>query len=652
MTTESFDVFDTVLTRAWAEPHDLFVALGSRLTALELSTLAPEEFATVRRAAEAKARQRHSSREIVLDEIYHELSREMRWDRADLTAARGLELTLEGEMVQLVPGACAMVREARARAGRVLFLSDTYFPESVLRGWLERAGLFTAGDRLFASGECRAGKGTGALFQFVRKELGLEFTPWHHAGDNPVSDFDAPRALGIKAELLDRARLHRHERALRGHGDFAPPWRSQLAGAARLARLDAADRDVPGDRAVLWGVGATVTAPLFWAFTEWCLAEAERRQLTDLYFLSRGGQIFLRIAELIQAARPRPLRLHYLLTSRLAYAGSADVDNDLYLRSLAAAPLRFHSVRQALANVGLDPQDTGDIPGIPRTEWDRNLTPRERAAVAKFLLADAHIDEIRAALRGRAGRARHYLQQCGLNPGIRAGVVDTGWMGTIQKNIEFLIATDKGPTPLTGFYLGLSSVREFACAGEMLAYTNTYARLPLRRETTHLILLEIMARATHGPLLRFELSEGLIKPVSGPVAPATITEVAFFQDAVLAFVQRILRAPAMHDLPRDSLARTVIETYRDFFHHPSRREVLVFGRIPHADQMLESRYTVLCPDMTTTDVITAMVDFHRRPPGWWHAGQATLGNKTLIRGYLLLKRARWLLRRIVARTLD
>ena len=53
---ESFDVFDTVLTRIVGLPVSVFVVLGKKLTDKSMLSVSPVEFARQRVEAEARAR--------------------------------------------------------------------------------------------------------------------------------------------------------------------------------------------------------------------------------------------------------------------------------------------------------------------------------------------------------------------------------------------------------------------------------------------------------------------------------------------------------------------------------------------------------------------------------------------------------------------
>lgn len=639
--TASFDVFDTLLTRIWAEPHDLFVRLGDRLSAAGLSKIDADEFANQRSGAEAAARAKAPSGEITIDDIYRELEKQMHWTKSQCHAAKAAEINLETEGIRIVLGSRERVDEARSKSSRIVFLSDMYLPSQVIRGWLESSGISRPGDLLMVSGETGAGKGTGALFKIAREKMAAEFASWTHVGNNPHSDGVGPRRLGIAARIEQRAELTPRERVLRGDTKFASPWRSQLAGAARLARIsgifDKADQRAED----LWDIGTSVAGPLFWGYTEWFLREAAKRGIGDLFFLARGGQVFFRIAQALQARRSIPIRLHYLHTSRMAFAGIAESNDLSYLRNLVASSLAFHSFQQALANVGMGDATDLSPPGLAREERGRNLTRSERQAIADWLLAPQRLPRIQAALAERQRMAGTYLRQSGLHACERIGFVDTGWMGTIQHNIEFLLKAAGCRAQTTGFYLGLSQFREFACTGETLAYTNTFVPLPLRRQSTHFILLELMAQGTHGPLLGFEEEKGVLVPRLGSVSETTLAETRVLQDAVLAFVRCIQDAEGSERFPETELAQTVIGAYRQLFRHPTRREALVLGRMPHANQILEQRHAELCPEMTTLEMLRAMRDFHRRPPGWWLYGQATTGKSALVHGYLALKRVKW-----------
>jgi hypothetical protein len=65
----SFDVFDTVLTRIWAKPKDLFWKVGHQLQQENLISIAAQDWRNLRIEAEKNARQTSATDEVTLQQI-------------------------------------------------------------------------------------------------------------------------------------------------------------------------------------------------------------------------------------------------------------------------------------------------------------------------------------------------------------------------------------------------------------------------------------------------------------------------------------------------------------------------------------------------------------------------------------------------------
>lgn len=643
--TVSFDVFDTVVTRSFAHPRDLFVHLGNQLQAAGVQPLPGLDFARIRWTAELEARKRSPYTEVLLDDIYGVIARRLGWDAPTTQRARDMELALEARHLHGIPRILPRLAAARARAGRIVFLSDMYLPSAVLRPWLAREGVLASEDLLLISGEARANKSSGRLFEVARETTGGDFAHWQHLGDHPFADVEKPAQLGIAAVHLPDAHLTAAERLARGPGgEFAVAWRSLLAGAMRLARLEqppGTDRD-----AVLWDTGATVAGPLFYGFVRWTLAEAKRRGLRRLYFLARDGQIFWRIARAIEGAEPTGVECRYLQVSRLSLAGLAELDAPDALRWLAAPTGHFHSISQTLRQLGLDEAWARQHLPAPHAaaDFDANLPPADREALADWLLAPERRETVRAALHARAAHARAYLAAEGVLAGEPIGVVDTGWLGSIHRNLELLLGNPGQPAPLPGFYLGLMPAGAKRPAGEMLGYTNQFAPLPILREESHKVLIELMAQSDHGQVLGYQQAGNAWQPQLNAAGPVNLDEIRRFQDAILAFVRRALATAADAAGAEDQYARIVIAGYRRFHDEPTAAQVRVFGFLPHADQLFEQRHATLVADFTGSELFAALRDYRLRPPHWWVAGQAALGHGGVLRAFRSLKRLWWRLR--------
>lgn len=644
MSTEvvSFDVFDTIVTRAFAHPRDVFVYLGEQLQARGLVALDGLSFAEERWAAEHAARRACAWNEVLLDDIYRELARRLEWSEATRDQARDIELEIESRHLHAVPFMRALLAGERARAGRLAFLSDMYLPAAILRKWLEREEVCTSQDLLLVSGETRGSKSSGILFEAARQATGGDFKHWHHTGDHPFADVEKPRRLGAQAtHFIAAHRTPREEMARASAGEFAPVWRSLLSGAMRLARLE---RLQPSARkALLWEIGTNVAGPLFFGFVAWTLREARRRGLRRLYFIARDGQLFWRIArELESTAGADAITCHYLYASRLVFAGPSELTDAAALRELAVPDAPFHSLRQAILALGLEPEVMlRELPPEFATrDPDANLPFAERDAVAAWLLASPHLEKARTSVATRARRARDYLTSVGLCAGEPVGLVDTGWLGSIQRNLEYIVGRD-APAPLTGFYLGLVPPVPPATLGERIGYTNAFAPLPLLFSDSHKVIIELLAQSDHGQVVGFESAERGFAPILRDPGPVNLSEIRLMQDAVLAFTRRLISATQTAPMPEGPFDRAVIGLYRDLHDDPTPDEVRLFGFMPHADQLFEQRHATLCTEFSLVQTLAALANHERRPPHWWLEGQAVLGHGIWIKLFRALKRLRW-----------
>ena len=184
----SFDVFDTLLSRPFVEPTDLF---------LYIETIYKRNgFARERVQAEKRARIKSLEEDITLEEIYKEVKPKFR----DL-----LNTELECEQKFLFSNEQGKkLYDAAVKAGKkIVCVSDMYLPSNFISSILKSNG-FDKIDKVFVSGELKKTKGSGALFKELIKDFGEPPASIVHFGDNQIADFEVPRSLGIKAFRINK----------------------------------------------------------------------------------------------------------------------------------------------------------------------------------------------------------------------------------------------------------------------------------------------------------------------------------------------------------------------------------------------------------------------------------------------------------------
>lgn len=180
----SFDVFDTLVRRPFADPDDA-------MRFLELKCRAPGWFAA-RKEAEAQALRSRETECVNLSQIYEFLP--SRWRFMELE-----EIAFDLSILRPNQDAKALFEGFVASGKTVIIVSDTYYDSATIERFLEACG-FRGHSRVFASSESGKTKSRGTLFDLVLAELGIAApSQMLHIGDNERSDLHSPEGRGIHA---------------------------------------------------------------------------------------------------------------------------------------------------------------------------------------------------------------------------------------------------------------------------------------------------------------------------------------------------------------------------------------------------------------------------------------------------------------------
>lgn len=499
----SFDLFDTIITRPSLSPDAVQAFVGEMLS----SRVGHDDFATVRKAAELKARAAKDwAGDVGFDEIYACFPDH--WDAAARDEARRLEGEIELRIVLPRPPIVEAVKQAQAAGKRVLVVSDTYFDEPVVRGLLAKVGLDVP--ELVLSNQAGARKDRGDLWKLLLERADVAPAEWLHVGDNEVSDMQRAGDLGLKIfHSMNPMTLLVQKWFLPAGDRLTHPWESALTLGPSAAALGADPFPAGGalgpcrieDAHTL---GYAVFGPVLAAFTFWLARQASARKIERVAFLAREGWALRPLYEAVRAVRPDLPASTYLYASR---------------RAVLAA-------RQA---VTFDPEAVVTGPAFDGTLGDlvraRLGLEIEGAAAHQRLVLPQELDQGRRMVEGlqaeilaqaepEAAAMRAYLTGQGTTEG-EVAVVDVGYRGTIQKGLQQVLGRG-----LTGLYMACFPEAEEveasggAATGFFGDRVDPFGQHPLVR---HAILVEAMLTAPEGQLQRFVLGDdGEAKPQLKP----------------------------------------------------------------------------------------------------------------------------------------
>lgn len=661
----SFDVFDTVLTRAVGSPSAVFLLLGRRLANMSLIQSTPEAFACARAAAERRAFENAGGidSKVTLDQIYAELAIALRLTEAQCDRLMHLERALETELLRPVPGARDRVQAARDRGHCVVFTSDMYLSARFIQKQLARHGLWADGDKCYVSSEYGKSKASGELFREVVRCEGVSPACLLHCGNNPEADIQAAKRVGLQAEPCFGGNLNRYEEILESHAWATEGLSSTMAGASRLARRAVV---VTGPKQeALRDVSAGVVAPALVGYVLWILQRAQQLGLKRLYFVSRDGQILLEIARRLASKLNVSCELCYLYGSRKAWNLPAMTSVDEEQLSWSWDSTDFFSVRRWLSRVSIEPEEIRESLnsiGLEEEDWSRSLSPREQWALREALQEDDRLHEL---ILERAAQKRQilirYLEQEGLLDSAECGMVDVGWNGSLYYSLATVVSAAGGKPPV-GLYFAMTGNRPLDPRFSMPETYFFHERLGVgfvrvpggddldMRGERHLwrglvTMLEVFCNADHGTVVDFRDEGARVRPVLKQESNQLAVDwgLPILRKTVYCFVEHLLLDSGLVNPWADVRAATA-EVLKCFWLGPTLDEAMAWGEFPFEDGFgRDSRWSPLASSYRWKQVAGALTTARLDKPHrhvWFEGSMAlTLPQiQIALRGVIRLRR--------------
>ncbi|AUU20542.1 hypothetical protein KAM333_06950 [Aeromonas caviae] len=281
----SCDVFDTLIFRHAGTVEQFWQQLA--VQAYQLGILCNDDheaFIEYRKEAESTARrqmmQREGHREVRLEHIY------ACWSSAQGEQLAQLEQQLEYNNWRLNPVLVEWLASQQQRGLPIVLLSDMYLPASLLQRFFSTKAPQLLLHRIYVSGEYRASKQDGGLYQRLLAEQQWSPASVLHIGDDKITDLQMAKASGLSA----------------CHVGLGDDYLAQLKYEQRLFPLA-----IPGlerlrrqwrwlsDGSASSGIASHVYAPVLYAFARWLIVRCQQQGITTLFCLLREGDVIARL---------------------------------------------------------------------------------------------------------------------------------------------------------------------------------------------------------------------------------------------------------------------------------------------------------------------------------------------------------------------
>lgn len=593
----SYDVFDTLLTRAVGDPTSLFILMGRLDSVQAITRCTPEQFARLRIVSERRSRLGRP--ETTLARIYTELGVGLALSPDDAQRLCELELTLERRLSRAVPQAADMLHQLDGC--RRLAVSDMYLPESFVDELLQQGGLRRHVESLYVSSAHAATKSRGDLYRRIQLAEGVRVRDWRHVGDNPASDVRVPRLLGISAQHAGAAKLNRYESIWEHSRYETGGFSSLIAGASRMARLATAGTGAPDH---VRDVAAGVAAPILTAYVLWVLHTAEREGIRRLHFMARDGEILYQLATRLAARLGVDIELNYLYGSRSVFHRATLAFRPIEEATWAWSALYRLGPVDVLTRLGLDKDEAEQT--IRRLEIPASLRPVTDTIVQQLIRDDATVEHVRASAVHLLERVQGYLRQEGFCESVPSAIVDTGWAGRIAQSLSDVLPPEAPPLR-RGYLFGYMKRRDGYDNPRVLRgyLFDEYARTGFTGHFEDAYgPLETFTVANQGMTVDFRRTGSRFEPILASQQNPALANWPWdsFRETVFRFVDELILDADIASATAD-LRSPVADVLTAFWSHPTEEESRVWGDYTYEDDLLGSSHNSLAAKITARDFI-------------------------------------------------
>lgn len=330
----SFDVFDTLLIRPVNSETVKFGLLNKTFRRLTGANIG---FARIRAMAEATFRRKIlrgelSVEDIPLRMIYDGMMQEFGISREVVDELFREEEALEHRLTAARKSGQYLYKKAIALGKSVIVMTDMYLEKEVILSLLLENG-YPEPLRIFVSSDTGARKSTGAMFDLVVEELGVQPGEIFHIGDNLEADIKFAEKKGFRAAWLpgplDAFKQYgcarQPEKMCRDLTDWE---KAKCEPGIGIFRQMAANRYFddpfrPFDKDSDYNkdpffVGYAALGPEILALVRWLIDNMRRDGVKKILFLSRDGYLPMQAYQLLRERDETLPECGYLYTSRIA----------------------------------------------------------------------------------------------------------------------------------------------------------------------------------------------------------------------------------------------------------------------------------------------------------------------------------------------
>ncbi|MEM4271306.1 MAG: HAD-IA family hydrolase [Candidatus Pacearchaeota archaeon] len=478
----SFDIFDTLITRKYADPRDPL-----RIACIQVAKqfhLDWQELFHLRMFTEERSRDLSSKEDITFEEIYNTLRENYPVWKEIWDSLQDLEWEEELDSVEVVWENFYLFHKLKQEEKKLILISDMYLRKEHILRLLQKCRYDLRNVELYVSSEIGLAKYTGNLYKHILQKLNSN-EKIAHIGDNYHSDKLKAEENNLKALHFIETHLHEAEKNLLQSLEWSKTD-SLFLGLLRKIRLEFFKDSSNLDKRNLKSISDFTTIILFPFLLSIVLwLKTVKKPKERLYFIARDARF---LYEIYKELFPED-ETFYLHGSRQAWflpCMNLEEDNSydwLFLKDHPKTWKYFFNKLELDLNLKTKIEQKFSL------QDSTELSQRE---LKEILLDTEFYESIQAIIQTRRERLLRYLHYRKVGQE-NSAFVDLGWTLKTQAKINHLLKSENLNSVsfylVSCFYERVPSFR----AGEVKIFLNPGTENLIHFPNSHLFWLKSRA---------------------------------------------------------------------------------------------------------------------------------------------------------------
>lgn len=368
------------------------------------------------------------------------------------------ELSVEIERSYADPGIINFI--SKIPAEKKLFLSDFYMKSTLLNRLLNEKGLSEYINDGISSCDNFLNKRSGRVFKKLHENFEIKSSEHAHIGDNEWSDVECPLSIGIDSKIYKPETQHNEREHLESLFSSRSLLFTEMMHRVNLIQSPADLINSP-KKLASFRLGLAMS-PLFVGFVLSVVELSIADKIDKIFYLTREGEFLKKIHDRLFSDGSKyfghPVPFSDLLeVSRLS----------TFLPSLKdtspeelARMWRIHgrqSIEGFFSTLGYSVADFQDLLDYYKIKRDEIIvSPENDPRFIELIQSEKFTSVINLKILDQKSLLTNYLYQKNISDGMRVGLVDVGWRGSIQDNLAKIC----NGIEFSGHYLALKKFVE------------------------------------------------------------------------------------------------------------------------------------------------------------------------------------------------